>query len=1004
MKTKLNGILTLFLALVVQVAFAQQTITGKVVDVSNEAIFGATVQVKGTNIGVTTDFDGNYSISARPEQTLVFSSSGYGAKEVAVGAQRIINVTLVASLDAVVIDTYRTTPPKQSTIASTTITFEELEDRPNVSFIQRLQGQVSGLNVQTGSGQPGANSLIELRGPGSINGNTEPLIIVDGVPIDEDNFRAINPNEYETVTVLKDAAGTAIYGNRGANGVIVITTRKGKFNSPLKISYQSLTGFTSLIDNDYNLYDAQGLLRLENREETGLGGTLTPGEIDAFTTNTKWSDIFFRNAVTNSHNINFSQGGDKTTIFTSLNYTSQEGALVKSGLERFNLRSNVTGKNDKGNFRYGTNLSLGYSKSDTPAAIGSGALFGNYVLGAFNALPYLNPADYNNDALSVPESETFQNSPFYLLDGLQYVGNERNDLKIITAGNVEYDITKKLTLKYTVGADYTNVRGLNFRDPRGALERSDVVQGLAGGSQGESLFEDFRFNSNLGLNYRTKLDKEGNHNLTSSVFLEYVKSHFKSFNYNQNGIDTRTFAAGNGSGYILDSAANDLFVPTVGSGKGSYGIFSYFGLVDYDFKSKYGFSATLRRDASSRFTDDNKWGTFFSVAGRWNIDQEEFMQGSKFDLLKLRASYGAVGNDRISDTYYGSLTLTRALFGTGNGYADNQTFLQTQFANTSLRWETITTLNFGIDYGIWNNRLRGSLEFYNKATTDLFFNERLSASTGNGYAIAANSGDLVNRGIELNSLYNAVVAKKQGDFSLELVANIAYNQNEVTFVNIDGGLQDNGSIVIGEGRSINEYFTIPYLGVNPANGNLLFLGIDGEVTENPTNADRRFSGRDNIPDFQGGFGFNTSYKNFFLNLNFNFITGIDVLDFDYSSFTNPAFIGLLNLSSDLDRAWITPGQITDVPRLDAPNAAIPNTDRFLKKADFMRLRFAQFGYDFPKTMLDKTFLNNARIFVSGENLLTFSKFRGSDPERPDLATQFDYPNSRIVTFGFEVNF
>ncbi|GAK93853.1 TonB-dependent outer membrane receptor [Nonlabens ulvanivorans] len=312
MKTKLNGILTLFLALVVQFAIAQ-TVTGKVTDASGEPVLGATVLVKGSSNATTTDFDGNYSISAVATDVLVYSFAGYTPQEIPVGDRNAINVVMEEALDAVVVQAYRTASVAKSNVAATTITSEQIVDRPNASVIQRLQGQIPGLTVQTNTGQPGANSLIQLRGISSINGNTEPLIVVDGVPVDEDAFRTFNPNDIETTTVLKDAAATAIYGNRGANGVIVITTRGGKFNSPLQVNYSAQTAFTELIDTDYNLYNAQQYLSLENRRGTGRGATLTQAEIDAFGVNTDWRDTFFRTGVSQQHNLSLRSGGENLT-------------------------------------------------------------------------------------------------------------------------------------------------------------------------------------------------------------------------------------------------------------------------------------------------------------------------------------------------------------------------------------------------------------------------------------------------------------------------------------------------------------------------------------------------------------------------------------------------------------------------------------------------------------------------------------------------------------------
>ncbi|WOI21711.1 SusC/RagA family TonB-linked outer membrane protein [Nonlabens ulvanivorans] len=1004
MKTKLNGILTLFLALVVQFAIAQ-TVTGKVTDASGEAVLGATVLVKGSSNATTTDFDGNYSINAKSTDILVISFAGYTPAEFLVGTQSVLNVILEESLEVVVIEGYRTVSKKTSNVAANTITSEQIENRPNASFIQRIQGQIPGLNIQTATGQPGGNSLVQLRGPSSINGNTEPLFIIDGVPVDEDNFRSLNPNDIDTFTTLKDAAATAVFGNRGANGVIVITTKSGSYNSPLEISYSSSVGFSQILDNDYNLYNSQDYLRLEQRRGTGLGNTLTDAEINAFNVNTDWSDTFYRTGVVNNQNLSFRQGGKNLSSFTSLSYTEQEGTLVASKLQRFTLRSNISGKSDNGKFRYNTRFTTGYSQNETPGSLGSGSVFFNYAFGAFNALPYLDPADYDPAALTGINAFNIQASPFVLMDNIRFAGSKVDEVKIVGGADFSYDIAKNLTANYAVGLDYTQTNSVSYEDPRAALSRvrATLDARTVDGNQSEAFSRDARFNSRANLNYVNNFGENKEHTVTAAAYVEYVKAHLKSFNYRAEGLDPRTFSPGDGSSYIGDNANDDFFVPTVGSGKNEVGLFSYFAQADYDYNKKYGVSATLRRDSSSRFTDENKWGTFWSAAVRWNLDQEDFLAESDINTLKLRASYGSIGNDRITGGYYGSLSNTRTLFATGQGYSDNQTFVLGSLGDTSLRWETIKTANIGIEYGVWGSRLRGTLDFYIKRTEDLFINRNVSAITST-FANPANLGDLENKGVELSATYDVIKAKKQGDFNATVFANVAYNVNEITSLSVPDGIIDNGNTAIAEGQSLNEYFVIPYVGVNPANGNALFRDINGDITENPTDDDRRYTGTDATPDAQGGFGFSLSYKNFFFENQWSFATGIDRFDFDLAGYLDPQDVGITQLSSDLERAWTPTNRITDVPSLDATNLNVPNNDRFLQEADFLRLRFVQLGYSLPKIATDAIGMNSARVYVSAENLLTFSKWRGNDPERPDGATQYDFPTPKIFNLGLDISF
>ena len=1003
MKTKLNGILTLLLALVAQVAFAQQTVTGTVTDPNGDPILGATVQIEGTQNFTTTDFDGKFSIEATPESKLVVSYSGYDTRTITVGNNTTFNVKMETALDAVVVTGYRDITPKKSTISQVTITNETIADRPNASFVQTMQGQVAGLNIGTSTGQPGANSLIQLRGVSSINGNTEPLFVIDGIPVDEDNFRSLNPNDIASITTLKDAAGTAIYGNRGANGVIVVKTRSGRYEQPLSINYTVTTGFSNLQEGDYDTYDSRGLLRLEQRFGSGLGNTLTDAEIAAFDTNTDWLDYFFRTGVTTAHNLSLTQGGKNTNSYTSVGFTEQEGILVDSKLTRVTFRNNFSGKSENEKFRYGTNVTMGFSRNDEPNAIGTGGVNQNYALGAFVSVPYLSPADYTDPDIVV----NLRNTPLFLIDRLRTVTRQEEELKIVASGFAEYDITDNLTARIRTGADYTAQNTINSQDPDSFTQRL-FQEGDFTGFDSRAYFRDFRFNNLTSLNYNKSFGGEENldHTISAGLYVEYSKSHFDSFNFTQTGLDPKAYAPGNGGAYVLDTPDNDFFVPTVGSNLITTGLFSYFGDIDYDYKGRFGLYGALRRDASFRFVEDNQWGTFWSVAGRWNIDQEEFLKGTDINSLKFRASYGTAGNERILGGYYGALTQPRSLFTSNPGYGDQGAYFFAQIGNPDLKWETIATLNLGLDFGVWNNRLRGSVEYYQRKTTDLF--QPVPISLLNGQAsINANSGSLENRGWDAQISYNLFEAKEAGDFGMTLNFVGNYNTNEILEVPTEDGTRDIGTNqILAEGGVIGEWYMARYVGVNPANGNLLFQDIDGNLTENPTTADRVRTGLNVTPEYQGSFGFDMNYKNFFLTTQFNYVGGVDRIDFDLDGLQDPGNIGTFQMSRDLERAWTPDNRITDIPSLTASNLGVEAnfTDRYLRESDFVRLRFAQFGYNFPTSLTEKSFINNARVFVNAENLVTFSKWRGFDAEMPDGSTQYEYPTPRIVTVGLELNF
>lgn len=1009
MKLKLTWLMTLFMAFVMQFSFAQEkTVTGTVTSaVDGLPLPGVNVIVQGTSRGVQTDFDGNYSIKASEGETLVFSFLGMKEATVVVGSSNTVNISMqedVESLEEIVVTGYTTTKVKRANVAASTIKAETISDRPNISIAQTLQGQVSGLNISTASGQPGANSLIRLRGVSSLNGNTEPLFIIDGAPVDEDNFRSLNPNDIAKVDVLKDAGATAIYGNRGANGVIIITTKTAGFDSGVKVNYQGTYGYTELIQPDYNLFDSRGLLAFEKQRNLGRGATLTDAEIAAYDVDTDWTDVFFRTGTTKSHNLSFSQGGQSLTSYTSLGYTDQEGILVNSGLQRFNFRNNLNGKSSDGKFTYNTNLTLNFSNTDDPGSVGTGGVNQNFILGALKSVPYLSPDDYEGPDVQA----TLLNTPLFLLDKQRYFVREVDEIKVVGTIGGRYQITDEWHARIQSSIDYTHTTSLTSQDPVSFnsvffLESDQDF----GGFETRASARTFTFNNLVNLGWEKGFGSDEKHSIIANAYLEYVKSHFDSFGLTQNGLVPGVYSPGSGVAYVLDNPVDDYYVPTVNTSEADYGLFSYFADLDYDFDSKYGLKATVRRDASSRFVGDNKWGTFWSIAGRWNISDESFMDGVGFvNLLKLRASYGTNGNDRIAGTYFGGLSTTETLYNAGPAYGDFFGVVFGGYGNESLKWETVKTLNIGLDFRMFKNRLRGAVDFYERTTEDLFSSARISESFYGQSLISSNIGSLKNTGVDLNLSYDLIQGNADGDLSLTLNFVGNYNKNEVIELSAADGRIDGTNTITYEGGPIGEYFMVPYIGVNPSNGNLLYLDINDQITENPTLDDRRFTGKDNIPDFQGSFGFDISYKGFFLQNQWNYVTGIDRIDFDQSGYLDPADIGTFNVSRDLTRAWTTDNRITDIPSLGATNlnSASGFDDRFLKESDFLRLRSLTFGYDVPSKHLEKVFLSGVRVFANGENLLTLSKWKGADPESPDASAQYEYPTPRIITFGVNLEF
>lgn len=982
----------------------QERITGVVKDQTGLVLPGATIIEKGTTNGAQTDFDGKFSLRVIDSNaTLVISYLGFATKEIALEGQTNIEVVLEeesSTLQEVVIEGYRTVAREKSVIASVTVSSEALEARPNASFVQSLSGQIAGLDIQTGSGQPGANSLVQIRGVSSINGNTEPLFLMDGVPINEDNFRSLNPNDIESISVIKDAAGSSIFGSRGANGVIVIKTKRGTKNSPLKVTYTGSQSFSKLQNHDYDFLTAPEYLRFERDVlNTGRGVGMTDAEIDA-TPTTDWENLFFRTGSTQNHTVTFSQGGENTSSFTSLGYFNQEGILRTTGLQRFTFRNNLNGGSANDKFNYNTNFTANYSKNNIPTGVGSFGVTTNLLYGVNASLPYISPDEYIDGADLANRGFSLAITPLYLIDRLRNYEFLEEEVKVIAGFNADYKLTNDITARVNLGVDFEHTTSYEVVPPHAYRALVFAQPGNdTPGFQRQSTRRDVSINNNLSLNYNKTF---GKHTLDATIFSEYFRAFRRGFGYFARGLNPRNFAPGDDSAFISDNGDNDFFVDDANAFRVDAGLFSYFANVDYDYDSKYGISATVRRDASYRFSTTNRWGTFYSVGARWNISNEDFMLNSVFDDLKLRASYGTTGNQRISGgTYFSSPDLFESFYATSSsGYGNANSLFLSQIGNNTLKWEEVTQTNIGVDFQLFNSRLRGSLDVYHKKTEDLFQFTRISAINGTT-GIESNIGDLTNKGIDWALRYDLI---KNDNLSLTLNFVGNYNENELS------NLPSETGEILGVGRNGGKIFEqklVRYAGVNPGNGNLLFFDIDGNLTENPNpDTDAVWTNKNATPDATGSFGFNFNYKGFYLDNQWSYVLGVDRRDIIYYELINNGFaLTNFQLSRDILNYWTPDNRMTDIPSITSTNATIlrDTSDRFLSSSDFLRLRFLNIGYIFPKTFLEGTGLTNLKVFGSAENLITFSEWRGYDAESRVTETR-QYPTPKILSIGVEVGF
>lgn len=1019
MKSKFTWILTLFLVFAVQIAFAQEkTVSGKVTVAGfGDPIPGASVTILGTDFGTETDMEGGYSLKVKAGDKIRVVYSGYKTAVLTVGASNVMNIALEEDfegelIDDVVVDVYRTVAKPKSAVASSTVSAKTIEGRPNASFIQTLQGQVPGLNISTGSGQPGANSTtVILRGLGSINGNVQPLYVIDGVPMSSDRFRSINPNDIENITVLKDAGATAIYGNRGANGVIVITTKKAAFSSSLDVKYVGTTSLSTLQSNNYDLLSGQEYMRFEAQayRDYRLGRSRTQDAINK-ALNTKWVDHFFRPALAQNHTLSFTSGSKNLSSYTSVGFSDVEGILKSTDLKRFNFRNNLSGKSEDGRLTYGTNFSANFSRSNMATGAGTATVNNNFFVGAFQGLPYINPADYtgtmNVDGwtnVARRYGSFLAISPLLLLDKLNTAAMKQDELKLIVSGNLNYKLDENWSTGINVGADYQGIDQFSYVSPFAFneyyfAEADQEYRGYAGGTNEQRVI----FNSTTNLKWQKIFNDV--HEVKFGGYLEYLKAHFRSSSMSRTGFDPIFWTPGSFSGAIPDSDQNDYYAPSAAYSLANSGLFSYFATGDYDYDSKYGVSATVRRDASFRFTDDNKWGTFWSVAARWNISNEKFMEGSVFNDLKLRGSHGTAGNQDITGSgLFGGANLFNTRFISGTGYNNSPSLLLGQLPNRALRWETITSSNIGIDFALWNSRFRGSVDVYRKQTDDLYQSIPLSAINGSS-SINANYGSLRNEGVELILAADVIRTPKT---RLTINANGSYNKNQVLNLPNADGYVWNGSALTGmrEGGRLGEFYLSQYAGVDPSNGQPLFYDKDGNKVTEPVNEDRKWLNKSSVPVYQGSFGFDFESNGWFAQANFTYALDVWRYDNDYFFFTQPGSIGSNNLSADMLDYWTASNKDASFPALNASNFNYLNSsDFYVKDASYIRLRYATLGYNFGKKDLGFMKLKGLRVYGQAENLLTWSKWRGWDAESNRSIDLGQYPTPKTVSFGVEVQF
>ena len=981
--------------------------------------------VKDNKTGTQTDLDGKFSIRAKAGDILVFSFVGMSESTAKVGASNTVNVKMqdgVKLQEVVVSQGYRNVSKKTAVTAIASVSSETIGNRPNASAINTIQGQLAGVNIAAGTGQPGAKSTVIIRGVGSITGNTDPLYIIDGFPSNSDNFRTINPNDIESIAVLKDAAATSEYGNRGSNGVIVIKTKQAKFgDAKTTFKYDSQYGTGYLQTPKYQYANAKQLLKIEQNLGTGLGGSLTNAQIDAYTIDTDWVNYFFRPSTSVSHNLSIENSGKNMSSFTSLGYFQQDGILRTTGLSRFTLRNNITGKSSNEKFKYSVNTAFGYSKNNEATNLGTGAINRNYVTGAFLGAPYISTDEYQGSQSALDfynNTPGLLATPIMLMDKLATYENLTDEIRVDLAGDFSYKIANDFTLRNRTSGQLISNRFFQSEGPNSfnALLFSSTpgVSSLAGGNFNG--FEDvnqrreFYFTNLSQLGYSKEF---GLHTVNAFANFEYNHSRLNTNNLRRNGLIPGVYVPNTGAGYAADTAANDFYVPSASVSQLRNDLVSYFGSVDYDYNKKYGILASVRRDGTSRFVEEYQWGNFWSVGGRWNMDEEAFMDNVTFvNSLKLRGSYGTVGNQRYTNTGTGITQGTiyaginppgfTDIYGVTNNAYNGGTGYSINFGYPLLRWETTTQYNIGADFELNNSRIRGSFDYYTRATSDLFLDSPVTPTSGVSSINRNSEATITNKGFELQLTYDLI---KTNDMTLTLKANGSYNNNKVSKIESNNGVIANGNYITQNGGSIFEPNVFQYLGVNPATGNLLFQAADGTATETPVAADRKPVGLNYIPVYQGGFGFDFNYKGFFASTLFTYAFDVVRFDFDLDSLYDVGNIGQFVVGADMLNAWTPTNTNTNVPSLSATNLGAGDlSDRFIRDASFVRIRNVQIGYNVPKKYLGNSFITDLSFTLQGENLYNFTKWQVFDPESDRRADGYQYPTPKLYTFGLQVKF
>lgn len=963
------------LLLLLQVQAQDRSISGKVTDQTGGPVPNASITVKGTSIGTTSSADGSYTLKVPSSaKILVFSSVGMAVLELPITESATLDASLTggnSSLTEVVVVAYGTQKKVELTGVVAEVKAKDIENKPFTSVDKALQGQIAGLQSVAGSGAPGAAQAILIRGMSSITASNQPLWVIDGIPVNTGDvsrltttsnlLSTLNPNDIESISVLKDAASASIYGSRAANGVIVVTTRRGKsgktrFRADTEVGQADIAYVNDrlrpLTAAEYFTLTAEGLDNAGASATDKASILASLGKDNGVDYN--WYDNITRKGNQQQYNLSAEGGNEKTTFYLSGGYFVQEGTSINSKLERTNGNVRVTHKlNDKLSFNL--NVNGGYVNQRTPLA---GGAFGNPVLASYFLLPSY--AAYNPDGSYNLNSAT--------LGGLH---------NTIALSDIDKRFLRELSLRGNVSVDYKILPNLKFRSSFSGdfntLEEDQYNNPLHGDGQasgGRAFSYYTRFMNRVWTNtldFQQAINNAGDIYANIQAGYEYQIS--KSYN---NSVQSQLLPAQLSMTYPAVGAT-----PITASASASdYSFLSQFSSANINFKDRYIISGSVRRDGSSRFGADNKYGTFWSVGASWNVDRENFMSNFDFfDQLKVRASYGVNGNAGIGNYDW------RALYGYGFNYNQQPGSAPANIGDSGLTWELNKPFNVGIDVGVFRNRISLSVDYYVRKTEDLLLDVPVSRTTGFS-TVLQNVGAMENKGIEVT--LNAIPVKTK-DFSWNVNFNFANNKNTVT--SLPGGNDIiTGSFILRQGQSIQSFYLREYAGVNPTTGEPEWYTDGTHETRNSNySAALRAINGTSLPKYFGSLTNSFNFRGFSLEAQLYYNFGNYVQDQWGGYYLGAGFGAVYNKVARTLERWTTPGQETDIPRYVYNNGrSFQSASSFyLNKGDFIRLRNIQVGYDIPRSVLERLKLNTAFFYVRGTNLWTWVKDENLpfDPEQ-----------------------